>query len=80
MSLLKIVQVIVDSAKEYLGSDVHLGYERSDAVAFERFLGTPLAQRADKLVLLDDIFDFWRRSDVDLLIPDLLLELLVYSI
>jgi UDP-2,3-diacylglucosamine pyrophosphatase LpxH len=48
-------------------SDVHLGYERSDAVAFERFLDTLLAQRPDQLVLLGDIFDFWRRSDADLL-------------
>lgn len=48
-------------------SDVHLGYDRSDAWAFERFLDTLLAQRPDKLVLLGDIFDFWRRSDADLL-------------
>jgi UDP-2,3-diacylglucosamine pyrophosphatase LpxH len=48
-------------------SDVHLGYERSDAVAFDKFLDTLLAQRPDKLVLLGDIFDFWRRSDADLL-------------
>ena len=44
-------------------SDVHLGYKRSDAVAFDRFLDTLLAQRPDQLVLLGDIFDFWRRSD-----------------
>jgi UDP-2,3-diacylglucosamine pyrophosphatase LpxH len=51
-------------------SDVHLGYDRSDAVAFERFLDELLAQRPDKLVLLGDIFDFWRRSDADLLIEN----------
>jgi UDP-2,3-diacylglucosamine pyrophosphatase LpxH len=48
-------------------SDVHLGYERSDAAAFEQFLDSLLVQRPDRLVLLGDIFDFWRRSDAKLL-------------
>lgn len=51
-------------------SDVHLGYERSDATAFEKFLDSLLTQRPDKLVLLGDIFDFWRRSDADILIEN----------
>ncbi len=48
-------------------SDVHIGYEHSDTVAFENFVDTLLAEKPDKLILLGDIFDFWRRSDADLL-------------
>jgi UDP-2,3-diacylglucosamine pyrophosphatase LpxH len=51
-------------------SDVHLSYERSDTVAFESFLDTLLTQKLDQLVLLGDIFDFWRRSDADLQIEN----------
>jgi UDP-2,3-diacylglucosamine pyrophosphatase LpxH len=51
-------------------SDVHLGYERSDNVAFEQFVDWLLTNRPDKVILLGDIFDFWRRSDSDLLIEN----------
>jgi UDP-2,3-diacylglucosamine pyrophosphatase LpxH len=51
-------------------SDVHLGCKDSDASAFESFLDELLDQRPDKLILLGDIFDFWRRSDADLLLEN----------
>jgi UDP-2,3-diacylglucosamine pyrophosphatase LpxH len=51
-------------------SDVHIGYERSDTVAFERFIDTLLTQKPNKVILLGDIFDFWRRSDADLLMEN----------
>jgi len=49
-------------------SDVHIGYEHSDTVAFEKFVDDLLKQQPDKVILLGDIFDFWRRADADLLI------------
>ena len=51
-------------------SDVHIGYERSDTIAFGKFVDDLLTQKPDKVVLLGDIFDFWRRSDADLLIEN----------
>jgi len=51
-------------------SDVHLGYERSDSMAFENFIDSLLKEKPDRLILLGDIFDFWRRSDADLLIEN----------
>ncbi len=51
-------------------SDVHLGYDRSDASGFENFVDNLLKDKPDKLILLGDVFDFWRRSDVDLLLEN----------
>jgi UDP-2,3-diacylglucosamine pyrophosphatase LpxH len=51
-------------------SDVHLGYHNSDATAFSQLLDSFLADRPDKVILLGDIFDFWRRSDADLLLQN----------
>lgn len=51
-------------------SDVHLGYEHSDSIAFENFIDSLLKEKPDRLILLGDIFDFWRRSDADLLIEN----------
>jgi UDP-2,3-diacylglucosamine pyrophosphatase LpxH len=47
-------------------SDVHLGYGRSNREAFMTFLddvGRSMG-RSDHFVLLGDIFDFWRRNNV----------------
>jgi len=51
-------------------SDVHIGYEHSDVAAFETFIDSLLSARPDKVILLGDIFDFWRCSDVDLLVQN----------
>jgi len=49
---------------------VHLGYHDSDTQAFSQFLDSLLTDKPDKLLLLGDIFDFWRRSDADLLLQN----------
>lgn len=49
-----------------VASDVHLGYGRANREAFMRFLdesGRSLG-RSDHFILLGDIFDFWRRNNV----------------
>lgn len=52
-------------------SDVHLGYKLSDVKAFGKFIDDELAKnKPDKLILLGDIFDFWRRSDAELLLEN----------
>jgi UDP-2,3-diacylglucosamine pyrophosphatase LpxH len=47
-------------------SDVHLGYGASNGRAFKEFLGSRCRSlgKNDVLVLLGDIFDFWRRNNV----------------
>jgi UDP-2,3-diacylglucosamine pyrophosphatase LpxH len=47
-------------------SDLHLGYERSNADDFGRFIDSELTKlnKNDHLVLLGDIFEFWRRQNV----------------
>lgn len=49
-------------------SDLHIGYKHSDSMALGGFVESLIADRPDRLVLLGDIFDFWRCSDTDLLI------------
>lgn len=49
-------------------SDVHIGYELADVPAFENFIDSLLKEKLDELILLGDIFDFWRCSDIDLLV------------
>lgn len=49
---------------------MHLGYHDSDTIAFSQFLDSLLADNPDKVILLGDIFDFWRRSDADLLLQN----------
>ena len=43
-------------------SDVHLGYNKCDCETFTSFLNKCTESNIDHLVLLGDIFDFWRRS------------------
>lgn len=47
-------------------SDVHLGYGASNSRAFKEFLSSRCKSlgKNDVLVLLGDIFDFWRRNNV----------------
>ena len=58
------------SLRTVVVSDIHLGYGPSDRVAFEEFIDSLLINKPDKLILLGDVFDFWRRSDVDLLLEN----------
>jgi UDP-2,3-diacylglucosamine pyrophosphatase LpxH len=49
-------------------SDVHLGYARSNASAFYRFLDQcGRSNDLDQLVLLGDILDFWRTKDANII-------------
>lgn len=43
-------------------SDMHIGYEKSNKEDFLRFLDEIKSERIDHLVLLGDVFDFWRRN------------------
>jgi UDP-2,3-diacylglucosamine pyrophosphatase LpxH len=45
-------------------SDLHLGYEKSNKDDFLSFLDEFTSEKIDHLVLLGDIFDFWRRNSV----------------
>jgi len=49
-------------------SDVHMGYEGSDIASFENFVYDYVSKKLgsnDYFVLLGDIFDFWRRKNMD---------------
>ncbi|HEC88892.1 MAG TPA: UDP-2,3-diacylglucosamine diphosphatase [Thermoplasmata archaeon] len=49
-------------------SDVHLGYEKSDKKNFEDFITnyvSEITSRNDCFILLGDIFDFWRKKNLD---------------
>ena len=50
-------------------SDVHLGTENSNREAFIDFIGN-LEDDVERLVLLGDIFDFWRRDPVGVLLEN----------
>jgi UDP-2,3-diacylglucosamine pyrophosphatase LpxH len=51
-------------------SDIHLGYDKSNKERFDSFIDSELTKlsKNDHLVLLGDIFDFWRESYVDVTI------------
>jgi len=51
-------------------SDLHLGTEMCNKDEFMRFLRDPMWDDSVELVLCGDIFDFWRRSIVDVLIEN----------
>jgi len=48
-------------------SDVHLGYDKCNRVEFMDFLDKYHDKEIDHLVLLGDIFDFWRRNNAELI-------------
>jgi UDP-2,3-diacylglucosamine pyrophosphatase LpxH len=49
-------------------SDVHLGYAKSNASAFYRFLDQcDKLNDLDHLILLGDILDFWRKKDANII-------------
>jgi UDP-2,3-diacylglucosamine pyrophosphatase LpxH len=49
-----------------VASDVHLGYDRSNFGAFGSFLDKCDAADIDHLVLLGDVFDFWRMNNANI--------------
>jgi UDP-2,3-diacylglucosamine pyrophosphatase LpxH len=51
-------------------SDMHIGYEKSNKDDFLRFLDEIKGEKIDHLVLLGDVFDFWRRNSVKTLIEN----------
>ena len=53
-------------------SDVHLGHYKSDVSAFRDFINNRVSKLTpeDDFVLLGDIFDFWRRKNVDVLLEN----------
>jgi UDP-2,3-diacylglucosamine pyrophosphatase LpxH len=59
-------------------SDVHLGYAACDSAAFTSFLDLCTKSHIDDLVLLGDIFDFWRRNNAKIVMeqgPEILNKL-----
>lgn len=48
-------------------SDLHLGYERSNRQEFLNFLDYHGSAEIDHLVLLGDVFDFWRRNNAQVI-------------
>jgi UDP-2,3-diacylglucosamine pyrophosphatase LpxH len=46
-------------------SDVHLGYDKSNHSEFKKFLDKCNTSDIDHLILLGDIFDFWRANMAD---------------
>ncbi|RLC74573.1 MAG: hypothetical protein DRI61_16365 [Chloroflexi bacterium] len=49
-------------------SDLHLGYKESDTAAFTSFVSDYVSKELcgeDHFVLLGDIFDFWRRRNIE---------------
>jgi len=70
-------------------SDIHLGYDACHTKQFERFLWEIHRinrKRVDKpspiksLMLLGDIFDFWRKDSIDILVEDWKVVSLLLSI
>ena len=62
----KNYSTIIDIDKAIIVSDVHLGYEKSNATAFLDFLTTNIANGTSKdrsIFILGDLWDFWRKHD-----------------
>jgi UDP-2,3-diacylglucosamine pyrophosphatase LpxH len=54
-------------------SDIHLGYNESDNTSFKKFVSEYVSKKLgtkDNFVLLGDIFDFWRRKNMDPLLEN----------
>ncbi|MCK5608146.1 metallophosphoesterase [Candidatus Pacearchaeota archaeon] len=54
-------------------SDIHLGYNKSDTTSFKDFVYDYASKKLgseDNFVLLGDIFDFWRRKNMDPLLEN----------
>ncbi len=53
-------------------SDIHLGYSRSNKQEFIKFLDEVVGRmgKSDRLVLLGDIFDFWRRKNISVVLEN----------
>lgn len=51
-------------------SDVHLGYEKCNKKDFSEFLDECMNKNIDHLVLLGDLFDFWRRKNSEIIMEN----------
>lgn len=51
-------------------SDVHLGYEKCNREDFSKFLDNCKNKDIDHLVILGDLFDFWRRKNSKIIIEN----------
>jgi UDP-2,3-diacylglucosamine pyrophosphatase LpxH len=58
---------VIDIDKAIIISDVHIGYEKSNARAFADFLSDCIAKGTSKdysLFILGDLWDLWRKHDI----------------
>ena len=53
-----------------VASDVHLGYNKCNYEAFASFLNTCNSSSIDHLVLLGDLFDFWRCNNAHIVMTE----------
>ena len=51
-------------------SDVHLGYDKCNHNAFASFLNKCNSSSIDHLVLLGDLFDFWRCNNAHIVMAE----------
>jgi len=51
-------------------SDIHLGYENCNKKDFIDFLDSIKSIELDHLVLLGDLFDFWRHNEAEIIIDN----------
>ncbi|MCE5214249.1 MAG: metallophosphoesterase family protein [Methanobacterium sp.] len=51
-------------------SDIHIGYEKSNKDDLLRFMDEIKGEKIDHLILLGDIFDFWRRNSIKAIIEN----------
>ena len=51
-------------------SDVHLGYKKCNKEDFSRFLDEIKTKEIEHLVILGDLFDFWRRKNAEIILEN----------
>ena len=51
-------------------SDVHLGYKKSNREDFSKFLDDIQLKEIEHLVILGDLFDFWRRKNAEIILEN----------
>src|SRR2546422_6373908 len=58
---------VIDVDKAIIVSDIHIGYEKSNVVAFTKFLERIVNSGNAKdysLFIIGDLWDYWRKHDV----------------
>jgi len=51
-------------------SDIHLGYEKCNREAFSEFLDEIQSKDIEHFIILGDLFDLWRRNNVDIILEN----------